>query len=64
MKINCITFDKQAQDSLPEDIKRQMKADRDKAREDKNKDIKIMSKGVELIAAERKRQIEVEEGES
>lgn len=43
MKINCITFDKQAKDSLPEDIKRQMKADRDKAREGKSNDIKIMA---------------------
>lgn len=47
MKVNCITFDKQAKDSLPEDIKRQMKADRDKAREDKNKYIKIMNKSIE-----------------
>ena len=43
MKTNCITFDKQAQDSLPEDIKRQMKADRDKAQKGKSNDIKIMA---------------------
>lgn len=31
MEIKCITFDKQAQDALPEDIKTKMKADREKA---------------------------------
>lgn len=31
-KIKCITFDKSAQDSLPEHIKAKMKADREKAR--------------------------------
>lgn len=31
-KIKCITFDKVAQDALPEHIKVKMKADRDKAR--------------------------------
>lgn len=31
-KIKCITFDKNAQDSLPEEIKAKMKADRDNAR--------------------------------
>ena len=31
-KIKCITFDKYAQDSLPEEIKAKMKADRDNAR--------------------------------
>ena len=30
-KIKCITFDKKAQDSLPEHIKSKMKADREKA---------------------------------
>lgn len=30
-KIKCITFDKKAQDSLPEHIKAKMKADREKA---------------------------------
>lgn len=30
--IKCITFDKKAQDNLPEHIKAKMKADRDKAR--------------------------------
>ncbi len=31
MKTKCITFDKQAQDALPEEIKAKMKADREKA---------------------------------
>lgn len=31
MNIKCITFDKQAQDALPEEIKAKMKADREKA---------------------------------
>ena len=31
-KIKCITFDKKAQDSLPQHIKDKMKADRDNAR--------------------------------
>ncbi len=31
-KIKCITFDKDAQDALPEDIKAKMKADREEAR--------------------------------
>ena len=31
MDIKCITFDKQAQDALPEEIKAKMKADRKKA---------------------------------
>lgn len=31
-KTKCITFDKSAQDSLPEHIKAKMKADREKAR--------------------------------
>lgn len=31
-RVKCITFDKQAQDSLPEHIKAKMRADRDKAR--------------------------------
>jgi hypothetical protein len=31
-KIKCITFDKAAQDALPEHIKAKMKADREKAR--------------------------------
>jgi len=30
--MKCITFDKKAQDSLPQNIKDKMKADRDKAR--------------------------------
>ena len=30
-KIKCITFDKKAQDNLPEHIKAKMKADREKA---------------------------------
>lgn len=34
MPMRCITFDKKAQDNLPEDIKAKMKADRDKAREE------------------------------
>ncbi|MDD2300325.1 MAG: hypothetical protein PHR52_11695 [Fermentimonas sp.] len=34
MKTKCITFDKQAQDALPEEIKAKMKADREKARRD------------------------------
>ena len=33
--IRCITFDKEAQDNLPEHIKAKMKADRDKARANK-----------------------------
>ena len=32
-KTKCITFDKAAQDALPEHIKAKMKADREKARE-------------------------------
>jgi len=32
-KIKCITFDKAAQDALPEDIKAKMKADREKAQQ-------------------------------
>lgn len=32
MPMKCITFDKEAQDNLPEDIKAKMKADRDEAR--------------------------------
>ena len=31
-RIKCITFDKEAQDSLPEHIKAKMKADREKSR--------------------------------
>ena len=34
-KIKCITFDKNAQDSLPRHIKDKMKADRDNARKQK-----------------------------
>jgi hypothetical protein len=34
-KIKCITFDKDAQDSLPQHIKDKMKADRDAARNNK-----------------------------
>ena len=34
-KIKCITFDKKAQDSLPQHIKDKMKADRDNARKNK-----------------------------
>ena len=34
MPMRCITFDKKAQDNLPEDIKAKMRADRDKAREE------------------------------
>lgn len=30
--MKCITFDKEAQDALPEHIKAKMKADREKAR--------------------------------
>jgi hypothetical protein len=33
-KIRCITFDKNAQDALPQHIKDKMKADREKAREE------------------------------
>lgn len=33
-KIKCITFDKEAQEALPEHIKAKMKADRDKSREE------------------------------
>ena len=33
-RIKCITFDKEAQDSLPQHIKDKMKADRDKARQE------------------------------
>lgn len=35
-KIKCITFDKNAQDSLPQHIKDKMKADRDNARKQKS----------------------------
>ncbi len=31
-KIKCITFDKEAQKNLPQDVKDKMKADREKAR--------------------------------
>lgn len=31
-KIKCITFDKEAQEALPQDIKNKMKADKEKAR--------------------------------
>lgn len=34
-KIKCITFDKDAQDALPQSIKDKMKADRDNARKNK-----------------------------
>lgn len=34
-KIKCITFDKKAQDNLPDHIKARMKADREKARKDR-----------------------------
>lgn len=34
-KIKCITFDKNAQDSLPQHIKDKMKADREKAQSEK-----------------------------
>lgn len=37
-KIKCITFDKEAQNAIPNDIKAKMKADRKKAR--KGKEIK------------------------
>lgn len=33
-RVKCITFDKQAQDSLPEHIKAKMRADREKARKE------------------------------
>lgn len=33
-KIKCITFDKEAQDALPEDIKERMRADRERARQE------------------------------
>lgn len=35
LPIRCITFDKEAQDNLPEHIKAKMKADKDKARANK-----------------------------
>lgn len=34
MPMRCITFDKKAQDNLPDDIKAKMKANQDKAREE------------------------------
>lgn len=37
MPMRCITFDKKAQDNLPDDIKAKMKADRDKAKEELKK---------------------------
>jgi len=37
VKIKCITFDKKAQDSLPQHIKDKMKADRDAARNNNEK---------------------------
>lgn len=43
MPMRCITFDKKAQDNLPDDIKAKMKADRDKAREDHIKNLHFMS---------------------
>lgn len=36
-KINCITFDQNAQDSLPDHIKNKMKSDRDRVRLERNK---------------------------
>lgn len=36
-RIKCITFDKKAQESLPEHIKAKMKTDREKARQNKSK---------------------------
>lgn len=33
-RIRCITFDKEAQDNLPDHIKAKMKTDRDKTREE------------------------------
>jgi len=41
-KIKCITFDKKAQDNLPQHIKDKMKADRDKAHKEMD------SKGLNL----------------
>lgn len=36
MPMRCITFDRRAQDNLPEDVKAKMKADREKARAELN----------------------------
>lgn len=42
--MRCITFDKKAQDNLPDDIKAKMKADRDRIREEARiKDLHFMS---------------------
>lgn len=43
-QMRCITFDKKAQDNLPDDIKAKMKADRDRAREEaRTKSLHFMS---------------------
>lgn len=34
-KVKCITFDKEAQDNLPKEVKDKMKANQDKARKNK-----------------------------
>lgn len=44
-KIKCITFDKKAQDNLPEHIKAKMKADREKARQQFIKEYKCTDCG-------------------
>ena len=48
-KTKCITFDKSAQDSLSEHIKAKMKADREKARAERdNTDYAYCIKGYEI----------------
>ena len=41
-KIKCITFDKAAQDNIPQDIKDKMKADRAKAEKEQETKIKTL----------------------
>jgi len=42
-KVKCITFDRNAQDSLPQHIKDKMKADRDNARSKRELEITVLT---------------------
>ena len=42
-KVKCITFDKSAQDSLPQHIKDKMKADRERARSERELKITVLT---------------------
>ena len=54
-KIKCITFDKEAQDNIPENIKSKMKADRENAIENH-----IFKKGARLSSDKIKETPEIE----